>query len=559
MVPVELRVVAQRRTNGGSLFPIPWKGKEFDAGENQRRLLRCTLRHEQRSSTLLCSTPITESSGVIRQVLRISPDSSSAFKANKAIQIRNPEKKGAKMMKTSKTLKTQLKYCRPVRLTIFTLLLIVSSLTAASAQICVPNPAQDDPVTEWNCRAITRVLNASVFSPPAPPMQIRFMSIVHVSVHDAVNGLTGEYKTYLSPEPAPANASVDGAAIGAAYQALLRRFPAQAAVLEQEFFASLSARQIPTDDPGVAYGRNAANVIFNLRAADGAPPTPCSFQAPPNPGPIGIWVLALNDTVSPPVYPPAALPCFGNVVPWTLRNSSQFRVDAPPALDSEAYARDYNEVMMYGSVNSPVRSAEQTAIAGFWNGSPTDIWTQVLRQVSASRDLDLSARSRAFALVYMTATDASIAIWDSKYYYRAWRPTTSVARSLEDGNPDTNPAPFFWQRSLIPQWQHQHPEYPSGQVGSSAAMASALTLLFSNDPGLVLTPTIADCQVNGCVPVTREFGTFSQAIDEVSSARVWSGIHFRYASDAAARLGGQVARFTATHVLERCKGKGTCS
>ena len=33
------------------------------------------------------------------------------------------------------------------------------------------------------------------------------MAIVQVSVHDAVNGITGKYATYLSPGAAPANAS----------------------------------------------------------------------------------------------------------------------------------------------------------------------------------------------------------------------------------------------------------------------------------------------------------------------------------------------------------------
>lgn len=40
----------------------------------------------------------------------------------------------------------------------------------------------------------------------------------------------------------------------------------------------------------------------------------------------------------------------------------------------------------------------------------------------------------------------------------------------------------------------------------------------------------------------RSFTGFSQAIDEVVDARVWSGIHFRTADEQGARVGRQVAK-----------------
>src|SRR5918993_297656 len=78
--------------------------------------------------------------------------------------------------------------------------------------------AAGDAVMEWNQQAATRALSAS----PAlsPVQQTRVMAIIQVAVHDAVNGITGEYATYLSPGPAPAGASPEAAAIAAAYHAL---------------------------------------------------------------------------------------------------------------------------------------------------------------------------------------------------------------------------------------------------------------------------------------------------------------------------------------------------
>jgi hypothetical protein len=42
---------------------------------------------------------------------------------------------------------------------------------------------------------------------------------------------------------------------------------------------------------------------------------------------------------------------------------------------------------------------------------------------------------------------------------------------------------------------------------------------------------------------TRSFASFSQAIDEVVDACVWSGIHFRKADEDGARIGKQVVNY----------------
>ena len=50
---------------------------------------------------------------------------------------------------------------------------------------------------------------------------------------------------------------------------------------------------------------------------------------------------------------------------------------------------------------------------------------------------------------------------------------------------------------------------------------------------------------------TRSFTRFSQAIDEVVDARVWSGIHFRNADEHGAKIGKQVAQYRDQHFFER--------
>src|SRR5215471_8029432 len=68
-------------------------------------------------------------------------------------------------------------------------------------------------VTEWNQHAVDLTLQATPAL--APIQQVRLMAIVQLAVHDAVNGITREFETYLSPGAASSNASAEAAAIAA--------------------------------------------------------------------------------------------------------------------------------------------------------------------------------------------------------------------------------------------------------------------------------------------------------------------------------------------------------
>src|SRR5438094_2190409 len=79
------------------------------------------------------------------------------------------------------------------------------------------------PVMEWNQYALQATMAAAQGALP----QIRSMAIVHASMHDAVNGITGEYRTYLPAPAATVGASAEAAAIAAASYALMQLIPSQ--------------------------------------------------------------------------------------------------------------------------------------------------------------------------------------------------------------------------------------------------------------------------------------------------------------------------------------------
>ena len=392
----------------------------------------------------------------------------------------------------------------------------------------------NDVVTEWNQQAITLILLPASALTSVP--QGRVMAIVHVAVHDAVNGITRKYDTYLSPGAAPDNASPEAAAIAAAHHTLRNLFQSQAPSLDSLFSQSLAAHGLSENDPGIGYGRSAAAAILSLRGNDHSAQAQFDYDAP-GAGTPGVWVR-LNNA-------PAQLPGWGKVTPFVLRSGSQFRPDPPPALESKQYAKDYNEIKAIGELNSSTRTNEQTQIALFWRASPAAIWNSVLTQVLATRNLSLSETARIFALFYLASADASIACWDAKYTYNSWRPISAVRGGDSDGN-DSTAVDAAWSPLIATP---PHPEYPSGHTTNSSAMAMILESVFE-EPGVPIVVTQTG--------ITRQWRTFSEGVDEVIEARIYSGIHFRTADEVGARLGRKVARFVLNHALQRCPKRG-CS
>lgn len=411
--------------------------------------------------------------------------------------------------------------------------LFTDPLSVKSPKVAVSAPTSAV-VREWNQEAVRLTLLPA--SNLAPVQQTRVMAIVQVAVHDAVNGITGKYATYLSPGPAPANASPEAAAIAAAHHALRDLFGPGS--LDTLFLTSLAAHELSASDPGVEYGRNAAAAILAARVNDNSAQAQFNYTAP-GAGQPGVWV--------PLTSAPALLPGWGEVTPFVLHNISQFHLPPPPALGSERYARDYNEIKAIGKNNSTTRTFEQTQIATFWLGSPVAIWNQPLTQLIATREFDISTAARTFALVYLAATDSGIACWAGKYEYNFWRPQPAIQRGGEDGNDLTEPDPTWTPLFPTPR----HPEYASGHSTNSSAIATVLAHVFGDNPGIPITSTITG--------ITRQWDRFSEGIEEVIEARIYSGIHFRTADEVGALQGGQIGHFVFTHALRSCpKGRGKC-
>jgi PAP2 superfamily len=394
-----------------------------------------------------------------------------------------------------------------------------------------PTPA--DAVVEWNTNAQVAIVGVAG---QGPTVAYLHFAMVQGAVYDAVNAIVGGYEPYLgSPAMADPSDSAPAAVAQAAHDVLVALFPTQQGVLDGKLTTSLA--QIPDAGKagGIEVGAAAAAAMLAARTGDGrfSPFTVIQGTAP------GEWRSTAFTSTGAPVVEPA--PWVGNVTPFIVPDVEALRSDGPNPLTSEAYAEDLNEVKDHGSLDSTVRTADQTEAAVFWQANQAVLFNALFRQLAGTQDLDIAEAARLFAMANLAAADASIACWNDKYYQRFWRPITAIRLADTDGNPatvaDPNWAPLF--SSTPPLTTPAFPEHPSGHTAISGAVVDTLKNFFGTDK-------VSFTMFSGLSGTSREFDRFSVAIKEIIDARVWAGIHFRTADTQGYVMGRKVA-----HILER--------
>lgn len=391
--------------------------------------------------------------------------------------------------------------------------------------------ASADVVLDWNVIMLNTIGGQNPFA------QARFAAITQTAVFEAVNAITGDYDPYLGTIVAPPGASAEAAAVAAAHGVLKNYFPASAASLDAARASSLAA--IPNGQAkvdGITVGEAAAAAMIADRANDGSAPP--QFYTPPSANP-GEW------QTTPPLCPPAGgiLLHWRNVTPFGIQSSDQFRSDPPPALTSNKYRKDYNEVKEVGELNSPARPQDRTDVARYFAvATPVHLWSQAISQASAAQGKSLSENARAFALLTMAISDGLVSSIETKYHYVFWRPYTAIRAGDTDGNPKTDPDPLWTTFIPTPCF----PSYPSAHASGSYAGRTIAEKIFSSGVhDITLShPVIPD--------VTLHYTKFSQITNDIDDARVYGGIHFRFDQEAGARQGRRVGSYVYKNNLRRC-------
>ncbi len=143
------------------------------------------------------------------------------------------------------------------------------------------------------------------------------------------------------------------------------------------------------------------------------------------------------------------------------------------------------------------------------------------------------------AAIYTNYADAISACLDAKYHYDTWRPQSAIPLADADANPATV-ADAAWTPVLPTP---NHPEYPAAHSCSAATLGELLRLYYGTDK---VTFTW-DSNVTG---TTRSYTDTDALAEESKLARIYGGMHFRYATAAGATLGKKVAGWTMQHAFQ---------
>ena len=409
--------------------------------------------------------------------------------------------------------------------------MVVALLFGATAPAAARRPlvtgdlAPDTFITAWDATG-SQAFTAAGLSPAEGHT---IFGYVGIAVYDSVMAIHDEFKPFAVDADAPNGASAEAAVAAAAHAILVKYLPAQKlTILDPALTVSLDL--IPDDQArkdGIAVGKEVAAELIEMRSDDGF--REAVTYTPPDPPIPGVWIPT---AATPPIGP-----YLGLMRPFALESSDQFRPAGPPDLQSNAWARDYNEVKAYGSSTSKVRTEEQTLAARFWAEAPVQQARNSFRGFVRDHDLDVVQAARFMAMVSVVYADALIACFDAKYHFAFWRPITAIRAGDTDGNDATVGDPAW---STLLAGTPNHPEYPSAHSCITPA------------GGIVISRFLGTARIDFTIPSLtglgdRHYATPKDLREDVSDARVWGGIHYR----TSVVDGARIAQKTANYVLAR--------
>ena len=368
-----------------------------------------------------------------------------------------------------------------------------------------------DPVVEWNVRA-SEVITASRLSSPA---MYRTAAIVQVAVLEAVGGI----------KAGSSDTSIDAAVAAATRGVLVSLIPEQESTIEAAYQTALHALpESAAKTSGISAGERAAAQVLASRADDDSVPDTYRPHAAPG------------------AYVPTTLPAgtaWSKRKPWFLARGDNLRPDPPPHLDSDIWARDYNEVRLLGGRVSMQRTAEQTAIARFWSAVTPALYFAVARSAidTPSRRNAVAENARLLAVVAMAMDDALIAVLDAKYTYNLWRPITAIRNADRDDNPRTDRDAGWLPLIETPL----HPEYPCGHCILAGTVGTVLEGAVGRDSMGKLS-----CVSPATPGVIRTWAHVEDLMQEVALARVYAGVHYRNSTEVGVAMGKKIGKLALT-------------
>lgn len=369
-----------------------------------------------------------------------------------------------------------------------------------------------NPVLFWN----NEVINTTRLSRNPAPIAGVHLATFHVAIYDVVNSFEHRYEPWLVEERAPPGADQNAAIAAAARAVLLHIWGDEVNPKNFHNAYAKALADIPEGearDLGIAWGKQVAGKIIDKRSRAGMGlPLEISYSSME----VGKW------RETPLGFRPPVAPRLGEVEPFALESTSQFRAPPHPPIHSRQYADELAFVNRVGIRDGSDRSEYQTLSTPFWSddlgtSTPPGHWNVIFHDIlkDLGRDDDVSETAHNFALINLAGADAGMTAWETKYHYNIWRPETALREMETDVNPH-----HVQNREFIPNMESPaFPSYTSGHSCYTAAMTRMIEHCIGRNE--ITFTAISD----GLPGVVRTYTSLSDARWEVGMSRVWGGIH----------------------------------
>ena len=393
---------------------------------------------------------------------------------------------------------------------------------AVIAALAFAQPAAADTVCEW-------WEFANRIAPPyagGTPEQQRTVTRVSLAMFEALNAIDRRYESYLKLPAGDPTASQDAAAATAAYQVLLHHYPDKKAILDESYAIAMAT--IPDErrrEAGRLIGEQAAKAANAAGAIDAS-----VKQLPYRPRTTpGVWTATAL---------PSLEPYWLAYRPWAIPSAEALRPPPPPALNSERWVKDYEEVRRLGGKASKERTPHQTLMAKYRQAFDLTPTMRLTADAPGRRPVQ---NARMFALYQMALDDAATTMVIAKLHYDFWRPITAIRNGAEDGNDATMPDPAWTPLLPTPNFQ----EYPCGHCTAAAANAEVMKTETGPRPATgvrvasVAVPTAA----------VQVLPSWDEWVRQVSDSRMYGGVHYRFSNEAGEEIGRRAAQIVLEKVM----------
>jgi hypothetical protein len=244
---------------------------------------------------------------------------------------------------------------------------------------------------------------------------------------------------------------------------------------------------------------------------------------------------------TPPFFKLPSLQQYATSNPLVLPTPGFFTAPPIPAISSNLYKNDVNEVRLLGDVNSTTRTLYQTRLARYMDSGnfggnlegSIGTFTRITEQLIVQTNKNLFDSAAILRVLTTASFDRNMNhMYNKRFVFDSWRPIT-VIRNGAPSNPnivrDPNWTPLLFYNS--------NQEYPAGHPTQSYCSVMIMRRMFGRDDFTFILPS-----GHAEYPFFT-FNSLTHFLTDSADARIWAGLHFRFSINGAFAVADQVCGY----------------